>query len=339
MVKRFGSIAASLGAALVGMGLLAACGTDPSDLEQQVAGLQAQVQQQDEQLRSVLEQLESAQGPSSGASVQPTLMVNPAFFKYPSAKTGPGGLWFYGSGLEPGQWYTITIEGDGNSANVDALSGNALRQANETGAFAVTLAAIRPVDGHPLDKAWGRRGGVLVAKLWDTDTDVLLASTPFVMCGSDGENEWCDAALDSAVVPEVAVGGPAAAPTGTVYTLAEMRLRDGLFELRMGDTTAWGYNAGDRPRSGPYQGEPGQDIVMTINVGDSIVFPDGLVSSGSSSTATHYFTIAELDINEAIPIGLDTNFGFTIAPTEPGEYRIYCSAHPDDHGNVTLVVL
>ena len=35
---------------------------------------------------------------------------------------------------------------------------------------------------------------------------------------------------------------------------------------------------------------------------------------------------AWLGINEAIPIGLDTNFGFTLAPTEAGSYRIYCSA-------------
>ena len=335
MLKRFRNNLALLGAALLGIGLLAACGTDTGDLEQQVAGLEAQLQQLEEQLQSVQGQLPSA---GEQPALQPTLMVKPDFFRYPSAKTGAGTLWFYGSGLAPGQWYGITIEGEGRAANIDALAENALRQANETGAFAVTLAAIRPSDGHPLDEAWGKRGGVLVAWLWDVDTDALLASTPFIMCGSDGENAWCDAAQDSAVVPDVVVAGPSAAPIGTVYTLDEIRFRDGLFELRMGDTPAWGYAAEERIWSGPYEGNPVQDIVLTINVGDSIVFPDGLVSSSSSSTSTHYFTIDELGINEEIPIGMDTNFGFTLAPTEPGEYRIYCSAHPDGHGKMTLVV-
>ena len=331
MGKRFRNILAFLGVALLAMGLLAACGTDTdtSDVEQQVAALQTQVGQLEEQLRSV-------QGQLPKAVEQPTLMVNPAFFKYPEGPRGAGELWFYGSGLEPGQWYGLTIEGEGKVASVDALANDALRQANDGGAFAVTLSSIKPERGHPLDVELGQRGGVFVARLWDADTDALLASTPFVVCGSDGENAWCEAALDSAIVPEPA--GAVAAPTGTIYTLDEFKFRDGLMELRMGDTTAWGYNADERVRSGPRGDDPGRDVVMTINVGDGIVFPNGLTSSGGSSTSTHYFTIDELGINEAIEPGEDTNFGFLLAPTEPGTYRIFCSAHPDDHGNVTLIV-
>ena len=314
------------------MGLLAACGTDTDtgDLERQVAGLQAQVGQLEQQL-------EAQEAQSPGAVEQPTLMVNPAFFKYPAAKQGPGALWFYGSGLEPGQWYGITIEGEGKTANVDALAGDELRQANDSGAFAVSLAAIRPDDGHPLNTDLGQRGGVFVARLWDADTDALLASTPFVVCGSDGENAWCEAAQDSAVVPVASAGG-AAAITGTTYTLDEFKFRDGLMELRMGDTTAWGYNADERILSGPRDDDPGRDVVMTISVGDAIVFPNGLTSSGSSSTETHFFTIEELGINEAIEPGTDTNFGYVLSPPEAGTYRIFCSAHPDAHGNVTLIV-
>ena len=60
---------------------------------------------------------------------------------------------------------------------------------------------------------------------------------------------------------------------------------------------AWGYNAGETIRSGPRGGDPGRDILVTINVGDALVFPNGLTSSGSSSTETHYSTIDELGIN------------------------------------------
>ena len=74
-MKFFRNILASLGVAVVGMALLAACGTDTSDLEQQVAALQAQLQQQDEQLQSL-------QGQLPIAGDQPTIMVKPAFFKY-----------------------------------------------------------------------------------------------------------------------------------------------------------------------------------------------------------------------------------------------------------------
>ena len=330
MGKRFMNILASLGLAVVAVGLLAACGTDDtSGLEQQVAGLQAQVGELEAQLQS----LESA-----GAVAQPTLSVNPAFYKYPQTPKGAGELWFYGSGLEPNQWYGITIEGEGKVANVDGLANDALRQANEAGAFAVTLSSIKPEDGHPLNVELGERGGVFVVMLWDADTDALLASTPFVVCGSDGENAWCDAAQVSATVPDPAAA-VAAAPTGTIYTLDEFKFRDGLMELRMGDTTAWGYSAGETIRSGPRGDDPGRDIVVTISVGDALVFPNGLTSSGSSSTETHYFTIDELGINEAIEPGEDTNFGYTLSPPEAGTYRIYCSAHPDAHGNVSLVVL
>ena len=88
---------------------------------------------------------------------------------------------------------------------------------------------------------------------------------------------------------------------------------------------AWGYNAGETIRSGPRGGDPGRDILVTINVGDALVFPNGLTSSGSSSTETHYSTIDELGINEAIEPGEDTNFGYTLSPPEAGTYRIYCS--------------
>ena len=91
-------------------------------------------------------------------------------------------------------------------------------------------------------------------------------------------------------------------------------------------------------RGGPRDDDPGRDIVVTNDVGDALVFPNGLTSSGSSSTSTHFFTITELGIDEAIEPGTDTNFGYILSPAEPGSYRIFCSAHPDDHGSVMLIV-
>ena len=95
MGKRFANILVSLGLSVLAVGLLAACGTDAdtADLEQQVAGLQTQV--------AALQ----AQSGSAPAGAQPTVMVNPAFYKYPAGAKGEGELWFYGSGLEAGQWY------------------------------------------------------------------------------------------------------------------------------------------------------------------------------------------------------------------------------------------
>ena len=83
------------------------------------------------------------------------------------------------------------------------------------------------------------------------------------------------------------------------------------------------------------------DITITINVGDSLVFPDGLTSS-SSNSESHYVTIDELGIDIEIPVddGGGIQPGYTITPTEAGTFRLYCSAHPEPeaHGNFFIVV-
>ncbi|MCH8200173.1 MAG: hypothetical protein IIA54_08950, partial [Chloroflexi bacterium] len=128
-------------------------------------------------------------------------------------------------------------------------------------------------------------------------------------------------------------------PPPVVYTLNKVRVRDGLFDVRMGDTTAWGYNAGDRVESAPYEGNPGVDVVMTINLGDSIVFESG-VDGSNGNAETHFFTIDELGIDIELPPNGEDQAGsnFTITPTAVGTLRLYCSAHPDAHGSVVIVV-
>ena len=125
------------------------------------------------------------------------------------------------------------------------------------------------------------------------------------------------------------------------YELDEIRVRDTVFELRMGPTTAWGYAADARIRTD--DGANGirevDDITITINVGDKLVFPDGLTGSGSA-TETHFITIVELGIDAEIAPGADTNLGLEMAPTEAGTLRLFCSLHPEPevHGNFFIVV-
>ncbi|MCH8847558.1 MAG: hypothetical protein IIC32_01115, partial [Chloroflexi bacterium] len=137
-------------------------------------------------------------------------------------------------------------------------------------------------------------------------------------------------------VAKVIVEGEAMAAEPVVYTLDEIRVRETVFELRMGDEALWGYDAGLRVRTD----EVG-DITITINVGDSLVFPDGLTSS-SSNSQSHYITIDELGIDIEIPVddGGGIQPGYTITPTEAGTFRLYCSAHPEPeaHGNFFIVV-
>ncbi|MCH7857613.1 MAG: hypothetical protein IIB37_12745 [Gemmatimonadetes bacterium] len=138
--------------------------------------------------------------------------------------------------------------------------------------------------------------------------------------------------------------GEAEIPMGTqplVYTLDEIRVRDTVHELRMGDTTFWGYDAGLRVRTD--DGDTGtrdvNDITVTIAVGDTIEFPDGF-SGSSSNTETHFVTIDALGIDIEVAIGnRETALGFKITPTEVGTYLLYCSAHPDSHGGNFFIVV
>ncbi|MCH7607440.1 MAG: hypothetical protein IIC94_02565 [Chloroflexi bacterium] len=147
---------------------------------------------------------------------------------------------------------------------------------------------------------------------------------------------------DHGVAKVIVEGEAIAMSEPVVYTLDELRVRETVFELRMGDTIAWGY--GDNPLSTDadrIRTDEVGDITITINVGDSLVFPDGLTSSGSN-LSSHFITIDELGIDIEIPVddGGGIQPGYTITPTEAGTFRLYCSAHPEPeaHGNFFIVV-
>jgi len=115
-----------------------------------------------------------------------------------------------------------------------------------------------------------------------------------------------------------------------VYTLERWQIEDGLFELRMGETNAWGYAAGESIQSTAEGG-----IVMTISLGQTIKFGE-LRTSTSRSTKDHHFTITELGIDETLIPGARYEFSFT--PDQAGTFTIFDSEDPDAHGVATLVV-
>ena len=117
------------------------------------------------------------------------------------------------------------------------------------------------------------------------------------------------------------------------YELDEIRVRDDVWELRMGTTPLWGYEAEQRVRTD----EVG-DIRVFLNGGDKIVFPDGLTGS-SGNAATYNVTIDEIGLDAEVPPGEDTNLGIELEFPEPGVFRLYDSTDPDHtKGNFFIIV-
>ena len=140
---------------------------------------------------------------------------------------------------------------------------------------------------------------------------------------------------------------PQAAFDGT-YVLGEFILTDGHFELRMGGTAYWGYQAEQRISTIPGLIE----IVMgPIQVGETLSFAR-CRQTGSRSSKTHHMTIEALGIDHNLDdgrFGADpaggavgdlgdptNNCAFTF--TAPGEYIIDDATDPGQHGVAKFVV-
>ena len=208
-----------LALALAAPALLAACADDEgqaqqdqqiADLEAQAGRLEMQVQQLQANLEAASTQAETAiaalMASMDGPDVGPVLRVMPAIYNMPQRQTGYGNVWFYGSGLEPGQWYTISVRADDGEQEVPLLGNpDNVRQANEVGAFAISLTRLDAREGRfdyaGLGPAQLSRGGVFILSLENVDTGEILASTPWVVCGQARENPWCSAAMDTAILP------------------------------------------------------------------------------------------------------------------------------------------
>ena len=139
------------------------------------------------------------------------------------------------------------------------------------------------------------------------------------------------------------------AAAGRTYVLGDFVVEDRWFELRMGETTAWGYSAGERVQAIP----DGPGIVMgPVQVGDTISFDRCRLSASRSSTS-HHFTIEALGIDYNLDdgsFGSDTPGGEVgvrgdptdncdVGPfTAPGEYVIDDRLHPGAHGVAVIIV-
>ena len=97
------------------------------------------------------------------------------------------GAWFVGSGLEPGQWFNIDIDAGGESVRILLFAdehGEALRQANDDGAFALGLPN-DPRDGRFLSARILDDYSVITVTLSDQDTGEVLATAPWILCDDE----------------------------------------------------------------------------------------------------------------------------------------------------------
>ena len=135
---------------------------------------------------------------------------------------------------------------------------------------------------------------------------------------------------------------------GTTYTFGDFVVEDNKFELRMGATAYFGYEAEQRIPTIPGLIEI---VFGPIKVGDTLSFAR-CRQSGSRSTVTHHFTVDALGIDYVLDdgrFGADPPggaFGDSDDPTNnceltfdaPGEYLIYDSTDPDGHGVARIIV-
>ena len=321
---RFRNALSLLAIALLATGLLAACAGD-GDAAEMAAAL-TEVEQQVAELQAQVEQMSQALGtgePSGGGKGGVTVRVEPAIFKFPARQlSGAGDVWFYGSGLEPGQWFRIKVFSDGEVGEIMEFASDTLRQASEDGSFALATPSIRPDRFQGIPEAWGLRGGVWTVELWDMDTGAVLASTPWVVCGSEGENPWCEAAVETAIVPEPVVAG-----AGTIYQVDRISIEDGKFEFRLAADAYWGYEADAQLFSDEV------DILITVKVGDTLKM-ETLAVSGSRSTKPHNLTIEGMGIDFS-PEGRDP---YEIKFEMAGTFAVDDSTDPGEHGKFVIVV-
>jgi outer membrane murein-binding lipoprotein Lpp len=207
-----------------------------------------------------------------GLGERPTIRVLPEIWKFPEKRVRTSGdVWFIGSGLEPNQWFMITVHHEGGLADLPEFAEDKLRQANAEGAFALSLPFVRPGRFFGVPGEWENPGGVWVVKLRDLDTEAVLASTSWLVCGSSRENQWCETAIDSAIPLPVVELIKQAVSTSTIWELDRIRVTDDAYQFRPGEKDVFGYEAGSRVET---------DVELTIVEGDTITL-NRLENTGS----------------------------------------------------------
>ena len=263
-----------------------------------------------------------------------TLRMDPEVMNWPLIEHGePLGVWIYGSGLEPGQWFQIWIE-DGERREEPIHYGtpdHMLRVADENGEFALALGVPGEEgrDALTAEMIQAPKAPFTVRMETMDRPHELLATTTWSVCGLARAAAWCSEAQDIVrLVPEVEAVVLAA---GSTYVVSAIVMEDGLFELRMGPDAYWGYDPNSRPKS-----NAGDGLVLSVRVGDTIQV-DTLRQSGSRSTKDHHLTIEALGIDH--DLGAVRLEPFVIGPfTEAGEYVIDDSSDPGEHGSMKIIV-
>ena len=134
-------------------------------------------------------------------------------------------------------------------------------------------------------------------------------------------------------------------PFEGTYVLGDFIVADGNFELLMGATPYWGYEAEARVST---IGGLNEIVMGPIQVGETVAF-DRCRQSGSRSTKPHHMTIEALGIDHNLD-GISGTGGGTVGVvddptnnceftfTEPGEYLIDDSTDPGAHGVAVFIV-
>jgi hypothetical protein len=110
-----------------------------------------------------------------------SLRVEPPVVVFTNKRTKKG-VWFIGSGLEPGQDVMLVVPGDGFTFNLTWGQLNATPVASGGGAFAVNM-EIRPRQAAFL---WEEMNTIAMV---DPDTREVLATAPLIFCFEQTEEQ------------------------------------------------------------------------------------------------------------------------------------------------------
>ena len=131
---------------------------------------------------------------------------------------------------------------------------------------------------------------------------------------------------------------PTPAPVDTsrpvVYQLARISMPDCNYELRMGETTAWGYN--DPVADARINATVGDGILVTINAGDTLQF-DRFENPSRLCLETISIVNEELGLNETLQPD-ERIEPFEIVFTKAGTFVIDDPAKPGGRGTFVIVV-
>ncbi len=248
-------------------------------------------------------------------------------------RMGPTAYWGYEAGQRPWTVRGLVEIVIGPIQVGETVSFSSCRQSSDRSTEAHHMAVEGIGVDYNLDDTYGTGG----AAVGDSGDPANNCEFTFTEPGEYLIDDSTDPG-DHGVAKFVVQGGttPGAAAEPVVYTMEEFSVEDGFFEFRPAAAgPAWGYQDGDSLLTDV------NEIVITINVGDSIVLADGFHSSGSRSSGPHFFTITELGVDIELPQGeRDIMMGFTIEATVAGEFIMHCSLHPGLHGiPMKLIVL